>query len=160
MNVRAGIPGKQGYPLKFFSDQIFLDSWMEKYRGVRIIKNIGINTSYWNAANYSFRKINDVYFVDNQPLIIYHFSSLRKESDITWNAYSIYGLASVRKVLLEIYQTYIKHIESFGLNNKKWVKVNHKESLQKRLAHFLLRFFINEKITIRDIDTRNQTIAK
>ncbi len=54
---------------------------MEKYRGVRIIKNIGINTSYWNAANYSFRKINDVYFVDNQPLIIYHFSSLRKESD-------------------------------------------------------------------------------
>jgi hypothetical protein len=142
--------GKPGYPLTFFSDQIFLDSWMEKYSGVRIIKNIGINTSYWNAANYTFKKINNQYFVDNQPLIIFHFSSLRKEDENTWNAYSIYGLASVRNVLLEIYQTYIKHIESFGLSNRKWVKVNHKESLQKRIAHYVLNFFINEKIIVSD----------
>ena len=47
-------PGKPGYPLKFFSDQIFLDSWTEKYTGVKVIKHIGINTSYWNAANYNF----------------------------------------------------------------------------------------------------------
>jgi hypothetical protein len=141
--------GKPGYPLNFFSDQIFLDSWTERFKGVKVIKNIGVNTSYWNAANYSFTKKNNEFFVDRQPLIIYHFSSLRKEDENIWNAYSIYGLASIRNVLLEIYTTYIKHIESFGLNNKKWVKVNHKESFQKRMAHYVLKFFINEKITIK-----------
>jgi hypothetical protein len=130
---------------------------MERYNGLRIIKNIGVNTSYWNAANYSFRKINDAFFVDGKPLIIYHFSSLRKENDTTWNAYSIYGLASVSNVLLEIYEIYIKHIESFGLNNKKWVRVNHKESLQKRIAHYILKFFINEKITVL-AHTKNESV--
>jgi hypothetical protein len=142
-------PGKAGYPLKFFSDQIFLDSWETRYSEVKIIKNIGINTSYWNAANYTFRKINDEYFVDDQPLILYHFSSLRKENDTTWNTYSIYGLVSIKNILLEIYTSYIKHIESFGLNNKKWEKIKQGDSLKKKLAHFILNFFINEKVIIK-----------
>lgn len=142
-------PGKPGYPLKFFSDQIFLDSWTEKYDGVKVIKNIGVNTSYWNAANYTFTRKGEVYFVNNQPLIIFHFSSLRKEDENTWNTYSIYGLSSVKDVLLEIYTKYIKHIESFGLSNKKWEKINHSESLQKRIAHFFLKIFINEKVVIK-----------
>jgi hypothetical protein len=146
---RSWYPGKPGYPLKFFSDQIFLDSWVEKYEGVKIIDNIGINTAYWNAANYTFRKINDEFFVNDQPLIIYHFSSLRKENDNTWNTYSIYGLVSVKNTLLEIYTRYIIHIESFGLNNKRWQKINHAESLKKRLAHFILKFFINEKVMVK-----------
>jgi hypothetical protein len=141
--------GKPGYPLKFFSDQIFLDSWKTKYNEVKVITNIGINTSYWNAVNYTFKKINDEYFVDNHPLIIYHFSSLRKENDNTWNTYSIYGLASVKNILLEIYVTYIKHIESFGLSNKKWEKMKHEETLKKRIAHLVLKFFINEKVIIK-----------
>lgn len=142
-------PNKPGYPLKFFSDQIFLDSWENKYNGVKIIENIGINVCYWNAVNYTFKKIDDVYFVNNKPLIIYHFSSLRKESDNTWNAYSIYGLVSVKNTLREIYIKYINQIESFGLSNKKWEKINHKESIQKRISHFILKFFINEKIVIK-----------
>jgi hypothetical protein len=142
-------PGKPGYPLKFFSDQIFLDSWVEKYDGVKVIKNIGVNTSYWNAANYTFSTNGEVYFVNNQPLIIYHFSSLRKENDKTWNTYSIYGLSSVKNVLLEIYTKYIMHIESFGLSNKKWEKIKHRESIQKKIAHFILEIFINEKVVIK-----------
>ncbi|MCX6327615.1 MAG: hypothetical protein NT144_13345 [Bacteroidia bacterium] len=142
-------PNKPGYPLKFFSDQIFLDSWENKYNGVKIIENIGINVCYWNAVNYTFKKVGEGFFVNNKPLIIYHFSSLRKESDNTWNAYSIYGLVSVKNTLLEIYIKYINQIESFGLSNKRWEKINHRESIQKRFSHFILKLFINEKIVIR-----------
>jgi hypothetical protein len=141
-------PNKTGYPLKFFSDQIFLDSWKGKYDGVKIIENIGINVCYWNAVNYTFKKINDVYFVNNKPLIIYHFSSLRKENDNIWNAYSIYGFVSIKNTLREIYVEYINQIESFGLSNKKWEKMNHRESIRKKISHFILKFFINEKIVI------------
>ena len=137
-----------GYPLKFFSDQIFLDSWPKKYEGVKVIENIGINVCHWNAANYRFTKLNDKYYVNGQPLIIYHFSSLRKESDTTWNSSSIYAFVSIKRVLMEIYCKYIDQIESFGLSNMKQVIITHKESLRKRGFRFLMKFFINEKIVL------------
>ena len=142
-------PDKPGYPLKFFSDQIFLDSWVGKFDGIKIIENIGINVCYWNAANYTFSKVNDCYYVDKTPLMIFHFSSLHKENDHIWNTYSIYGLVSIRKVLLEIYTEYIKEIESFGLSNKKFEKMNNRESLKKTFFHFILKFFINEKVVLK-----------
>ena len=142
-------PNMPGYPLKFFSDQIFLDSWIEQYNGVKVIENIGVNVCYWNASNYNFKKINDIYYVDQTPLMIYHFSSLRKETDHIWNAYSIFGLVSVKNTLLEIYKRYIKHIESFGLCNENWERINHKESVKKSAFHAILGVFINEKIVIK-----------
>lgn len=141
-------PAKPGYPLTFFSDQIFLDTWVEKYTGVKVIENIGVNVCYWNASNYKFCKIDNMYFVNDSPLVIYHFSSLRKETDKTWNTYSVYGLVSVKNILAEIYTKYIKHIESFGLSNKKQEKISHKESFKKRILHNLLGFFITEKISV------------
>ena len=151
----AWFPGKPGYPLKFFSDQIFLDSWEKKYKGVKIINNIGINTSYWNAANYSFKKKGNEYLVDDVPLIIFHFSSLRKIKPDTWNTNSTYGLASVKGILLEIYTEYIQSIESFGLDNSSRVKLNHDGDLKKRVAHTILKLFINEIVIIKDNLNKN-----
>lgn len=141
-------PGMPGYPLNFFSDQIFLDSWPEKYEGIKIIRNIGVNTSYWNASNYRFRKRDGVYYVNETPLMIFHFSSLKKIDVRTWNTYSIYGLASVRNTLQDIYTEYIKCIESFGISNSIHVRLNHKESFRKNIAHRILKLFINEIVKI------------
>lgn len=141
-------PGKPGYPLNFFSDQIFLDSWPEKYEGIKIIRNIGVNTSYWNASNYRFQKRDGVYFVNETPLMIYHFSSLKKIDERTWNSYSIYGFASVKNTLKEIYVEYIKCIESFGVSNSIQARLNHQDSLKKKIAHRILRQFINEIVII------------
>jgi hypothetical protein len=141
-------PGKPGYPLKFFSDQIFLDSWAEKYDDIRIIENPGVNLVYWNAVNYSLSKKENSYYVGKRPLIIYHFSSLRKVNDKTWNTYSIYGLMSIKGTIREIFVDYINHIESFGLNNDTLEKLNHKENLKKRAFHFIMKLFLNETIII------------
>jgi hypothetical protein len=141
-------PEKPGYPLSFFSDQIFLDSWLEKYDGVKIIENIGVNVCYWNAANYKFSKFKDVYFVNDLPLIIYHFSSLRKESDNVWNTNSVFGLVSVKNVLKEIYINYINHIESFGLGNRKYEKIDIGFNLKKKIFHYFFKYIFNEKVTI------------
>jgi hypothetical protein len=141
-------PDIPGYPLKFFSDQIFLDSWPERYEGVKIIENIGVNVCHWNAANYKFSKYNDKYYVNGAPLVIYHFSSLRKETENVWSANSIYAFVSIKNVLLDLYTNYINHIESYGLSNLKQEKMTHKESLRKRIYFFVMKFFINEKIVI------------
>jgi hypothetical protein len=144
-------PGKPGYPLQFFSDQIFLDSWDEKYQNLIIIQNIGVNVVYWNVANYRLSKKNDKFYVNKNPIMIFHFSSLVKTSEDTWNSNSIYGIANVRGILLEIYLMYIKHIESFGLDNSVRVKLKHDENLKKRIAHFIIKRFLNEEISFNKI---------
>jgi hypothetical protein len=142
-------PEMPGYKLKFFSDQIFLDSWPERYEGVKIIENIGVNVCHWNAANYRFTKLEGKYYVNGAPLIIYHFSSLWKEDENVWSANSIYAFVSIKNTLLDIYTNYINQIESFGLSNLRQVKMTHAKSLRKRIYHFVMKFFFNEKINIK-----------
>jgi hypothetical protein len=142
-------PGQPGYKLKYFSDQIFLDSWVGRYDGIKIIENIGVDTSHWNAANYRFSKKNEKYFVDEYPLIIYHFSNLIKVEDSIWNANSIYAFVSIKGILYEIYKNYLIDIESFGLSNRKWIKVKLKVSARKRLFHAIMKRFINEIIDLK-----------
>jgi len=141
-------PEKPGYPLKFFSDQIFLDKWIKKYEQIKVILNPGINLVYWNAANYKITEKNNSYYVNGKPLIIYHFSSLRKITENKWNTYSLYGLLSIRGTICNIYIDYIKHIESFGLDNRLYEKLDHKENLKKRIFHYIFKNFINEEIEI------------
>lgn len=141
-------PNKPDYPLKIFSDQIFLDSWENKFSEIKIIDNVGIDTAPWNVANYSIRKAFDSYYIDNVPLIIFHFSSLIKENDIVWNSNSIIYLASIKNNLLDIYTEYIRKIEAFGINNKKSEKINHKNSFLKKIFHTLMKVILNEKISV------------
>lgn len=148
-NCDSWYPNKPGYPLTFFSDQIFLDSWPAIYEKVKIIRNKGVNVAPWNASNYKFKKINDTYFVDNEPLIIYHFSSLKKHNNNKWNANTICYFASIKHVLLEIYKEYILEIESFGLRNQKSEILTHRIKTIKKIVNIILNNFLNENIIIK-----------
>jgi hypothetical protein len=141
--------GKPGYSLNFFSDQIFLDSWPQKYTGIKVITNIGIDVCYWNASNYTFTKKNNLYYVNDMPLVIFHFSSMKKVKENIWNTNSIYGFASIRNTLMDIFVEYINQIESFGLSNFKREKMTHKEKLAKRMFHSIMKIFINELVVIK-----------
>lgn len=139
-------PDKPGYSLKFFSDQIFLDSWPERYKELKIIDNIGVNTAPWNIANYKVTDKNDLFFINNNLLIIYHFSSLIKLDSNRWNGNTIFFFGSIRGALLKIYKSYISEIESFKLNTHKIETITHKNSPLKRIFYFFMRFILNENI--------------
>ena len=56
-----------------FADQKYLDSWPKDYPGVAILDHKGINVALWNVENYDFTKKDGEIFVDEQPLIFFHF---------------------------------------------------------------------------------------
>jgi len=60
-----------------YADQKYLDHWPEMYPNVCILQNKGIGTAPWNLARYLVRKekINR-YFIDENPLILYHFHGI------------------------------------------------------------------------------------
>jgi hypothetical protein len=144
--------GKPGYPLKFFSDQIFLDTWPEKYNEVKIIDNVGVDAAPWNVANYKFSVYDGKFIIDKSPLVIFHFSALKKTSENTWNGNTIYFFGSIKGVLLNIYLSYISELESCGLTNMKIATITHKNGTLKKIFYFWMKFFLNEKIIYRDRD--------
>ena len=142
-------PNQPGYKLSFFSDQIFLDKWPIIYKNKFIeIKNIGVNVAPWNAINYNFKYSNNNLYVNNNKVIIYHFSSLVQEEKGIWNPNSGFGLFYLNKDLKSFYTYYIKHILSFDFNTEKIVQLKFKGSIQKKIFHFIFGFFINKKIKL------------
>jgi hypothetical protein len=139
--------GKPGYNLNYFSDQIFLDKWPEKYSEVKVIQHIGIDVAPWNAANYKFRKENNILYVNDFPVIIYHFSSLKRIAEKKWNANTIIYMASVKSVLLEMYINYINEVETNDRSDK-FAVIQLSKSIWKRTFYWIMQLFLNEKICL------------
>ena len=57
-------------------DQGYLNQWPKLFSGVICFDHKGINAGPWNLKNYSISQKNKTVYVDNEPLICYHFHSL------------------------------------------------------------------------------------
>ncbi|MBC2580167.1 hypothetical protein [Clostridium sp. DJ247] len=61
---------------KTFGDQRYVEEWPNIFKNVHIVNSIGVNAAFWNIKNYKVSKLNNVVYVDDSPLIFYHFSSV------------------------------------------------------------------------------------
>ena len=66
-------------------DQKYLDCWTEKFKGVHELQHVGAGTAPWNFANYAIREVDGRIFIDDLPLIFYHFHSYRILPDGKYN---------------------------------------------------------------------------
>ncbi len=143
--------GQPDYPLSFFSDQIWLDKWPKKYSKLKIINHIGINVASWNAINYKFSKKDGKYFVNDKPLVIYHFSSLKKLSSNRWHGNTAFTIHNINGVLLDIYKEYIRNIEKYDYNTShKTMKLEFEGSKIKMFIYLLLKRFHNHIIELEE----------
>ncbi|NLE25515.1 MAG: hypothetical protein GX625_09275 [Clostridiaceae bacterium] len=91
---------------KLFGDQRYVESWPEEFRGVHVVSSKGANAALWNIQNYNVTEKEGKIFVDEYPLIFYHFSGMtiisRKEFNLNW-----YYHIDDKNVLKYIYEPYI-----------------------------------------------------
>ena len=61
-----------------FAEQKYLDVWNERFGGaVGEIDHIGVGLAPWNLNSYRLSKVNGKVFVNEKPLILYHYQGLR-----------------------------------------------------------------------------------
>lgn len=60
-----------------FGDQLYMNKWPEKYQGVYEIKDKGVNLGSWSIYDFKITKKDGRFFVDNDPLICYHFHRIK-----------------------------------------------------------------------------------
>lgn len=61
-----------------FGDQKYLDEWPSRWPDVVVLDLKGAGVGPWNLGSYTFTQDGDTVLVDDEPLIFYHFSMLRR----------------------------------------------------------------------------------
>lgn len=92
---------------KTFGDQRYVEEWPNIFKNVHIVKSIGANVAFWNAKNYKVSKMNDAVYVDNSPLIFYHFSSVIILGPREFDLCSFYPIED-KNLMSYIYDPYIR----------------------------------------------------
>jgi hypothetical protein len=57
-----------------FADQKYLEEWPDRFPGVHVIRHKGANVGSWNIANYCVKKREGEEYVDDVPLLFFHFA--------------------------------------------------------------------------------------
>lgn len=61
-----------------FADQKYLDRFPDKFGDEIVLQHKGANVGPWNIENYAINIRGDCIYMDDQPLIFYHFQGLKK----------------------------------------------------------------------------------
>lgn len=88
-----------------FGDQKYMDFWLDEYEGVREVTTVGADVAPWNIQKYDVSNRNGKVFVNNKPLIYYHFHSFK----MNFSDYS-YMIEGDRDNCYDIREDAIKHI--------------------------------------------------
>lgn len=142
--------GQKNYKLDFFSDQIWLDQWPKKYNNLKVIEHIGIDTAPWNAIQYRFTKREHQYYIDDKPLVLYHFSSIKQLTKHKWHLNTTFTIFNLQNSLADIYKEYIKNIIKYDSEKTDDViKLTFSGNKLKNIVYSVLKIFHKHTITIK-----------
>lgn len=58
-------------------DQMYLDDWLTRFSGVKVLDHPGGGVAPWNIERFHFSKQNNEPYIDNQPVIFYHYHAFK-----------------------------------------------------------------------------------
>jgi len=94
-----------------FADQKYLDTWPERIPSVVVLRHKGANLAPWNVSNYKIREDGGRIWVDEQPLIFFHFHGLKKLNTWLYDPnLALYGVRGSRSMLRTIYAPYFANL--------------------------------------------------
>jgi hypothetical protein len=133
-----------------YADQKYLDYWPNKYDNLKILKHKGANIAIWNVKNYDLKLKNGRIFINDQPLLFYHFAGLKQIDSYTFKTNLSSYLVSLKGILLQnIYKPYLNELSKITHEqNVKFIKeMNHSNHVS------LIRDWVNKikNFAFRDI---------
>lgn len=95
-----------------YCDQLYLDEWPTLYNGFYEFTHHGANVASWNVGNYRFSLREGQVFVDDDPLVFYHFHGFKKIAPNIYNTNLFLNLKPPHPVLKRrVFAEYIERLE-------------------------------------------------
>ncbi len=98
-----------------FADQKYLNKWPTQFTEVTVLEHKGANVAPWNVAQYELSERAGHVFVDEQPLLFYHFHGLRNWRGAVWQLGLLgYRVPSNRVLLERVYRPYVQTLQAWA----------------------------------------------
>ena len=98
-----------------YCDQLYLDQWPKLYKGFYEFTHHGANVAGWNVGDYRFSLRDGKAFVDDDPLIFYHFHGFKKISSRIYNTNLWLNLKPIPRALKHVvFAEYIEKLEHYS----------------------------------------------
>lgn len=123
-----------------YADQKYLNYWEKEFQNICVIKNKGANVAPWNVGNYRVHLKNNEVFVDNTPLVFYHFASLKFIDGSYYTTISSYLSFVSKEVVDLIYRPYLSRLHKLGFVPRTSIRLN-KNRAVTRVRKFIRLFF-------------------
>ncbi|HVO24567.1 MAG TPA: glycosyl transferase [Candidatus Margulisiibacteriota bacterium] len=102
-----------------YADQKYLDAWPERFKGVTVLKHKGANLAPWNLANYAVHSDGDRVWVDEQPLLFFHFQGFKQLTPWLYDPnLARYGVRLSKAVRQGICAPYIEALSEIAHNGR------------------------------------------
>ncbi len=80
-----------------YMNQGYLTAWPERYSRMKVLAHPGANLAPWNLGSHRVTLRGRNVLVDDQPLVFFHFSALRKLHDGTWRMHHWYATDAMKR---------------------------------------------------------------
>lgn len=135
-----------------FGDQKYLNDWLDRFKNVHVLENLGVGLAPWNAAQYKLEKKDDKVFVENDALIFYHFHGLKLHSWHIAHLCDRYPCSPQLRNL--VYKPYLEELEQ-AYEIVRYIKPGFTGGIAKfpRIPKRPTAFYNFAKMMIADIQT-------
>lgn len=91
-----------------YADQKYLERWPEQFGDVLVLGHKGVNTAPWNLMNYRFSLRGGQVFVDDDPLVLFHFHGFKQPRRWLYDTHTArYATHPPRVARTHVYRAYI-----------------------------------------------------
>jgi glycosyltransferase involved in cell wall biosynthesis len=94
-------------PRGLFVDQKWMDLVPGMYADVRVERNPGWNTAYWNINHRHVTKDGDRFMVDREPLVFFHFSGVGLDGKVFSKHQDRFSLKNLVPAVRELMDRYV-----------------------------------------------------
>jgi lipopolysaccharide biosynthesis glycosyltransferase len=94
-----------------YADQKYLDTWPDRFQNVVVLQHKGVNLAPWNLVNYRIQEHENRVWVDDQPLIFFHFHGFKQITSWLYDPnFADYDLKPSKVIRQSIYAPYISSL--------------------------------------------------
>jgi len=100
----------------YFADQKYLDDWSQEFTHIVPIRLKTFGRAPWNISSTNLIYTGDKFYVDDKPLVYYHFHNLRLKGNLVTHDLQNYDMPDLTRAVKSLYRIYVRLL---NINNKK-----------------------------------------